>query len=115
MCEEVESSICIVPLIGLPASGKTHFSNKLKSYLEKKNVTCLAVCYDELVPLTVQKELRLEPGSWKKEREKIHEAVDLILRCGEGEDDNMAAHFLQLVLDLTPTEYRIELPYQSKI
>ena len=33
----------------------------------------------------------------------------------EAEDDNMAAHFLQLVLDLTSTEYRIEFPYQSEI
>ena len=33
----------------------------------------------------------------------------------EGEDDNVAAHFLQLVLDLTSTEYCIEFPYQSKI
>ena len=87
MCEEVESSICIVPMIGLPASGKTFFSSKLKSYLEKKNVSCLSVCYDELVPLAVQKELRLEPGRWKREREMILGAVDLILSGGEGEEE----------------------------
>ena len=98
MSEEVESRICIVPFIGLPASGKTLFSNKLKSHLEKKNVTCLPVCYDELVPLAVQKELRLEPGRWKKEREMILGAVDLILRGGEGEEENK--YFIKLKTSL---------------
>ena len=100
MCEKMESSICIVPLIGLPASGKTFFSSKLKSHLEKKDVTCLTVCYDELVPLAVQRELRLEPGSWKKEREKILGAVDLILTGGEGEGEKDNKYYDELKTSL---------------
>ena len=84
MAEPVKSSICIVPLIGLPASGKTFFSNKLKDHLEKKGVSCLHVCYDALVPLPVQKELSLEPGRWKREREMILRAVDMIVSGEEG-------------------------------
>ena len=83
MAEPVKSSICIVPLIGLPASGKTFFSNKLRDHLQKKGVSCLHVCYDALVPLSVQRDLSLEPGRWKRERELILRAVGMIV-SGEG-------------------------------
>ena len=88
MSEDVKSSICIVPLIGLPASGKTFFSNKLRDHLEKQGVSCLHVCYDALVPLAVQRELRLEAGRWKKEREMILRAVDMVVVGGAGEEGN---------------------------
>ena len=113
----LERSICIVPLIGLPAAGKTQFSHRLRDHLEQKGVCCLHVCYDQLVPLTVQRELRLEPGTWKRERELILAAVDRVLvgAGGEygdngdndedaegGEDDNKYFHLLPSLSDGRP-------------
>ena len=75
--ENSESGTCILVMIGLPGSGKTHFSLKLSESLEHFNI--VHVCYDDLIPLEKQKQLISEEGAWKSEREKIVEAVDMMM------------------------------------
>ena len=81
MASEKQPSVCLVLLIGLPGVGKTTFCNKLKAFLSENNTISkldygvLHICYDELLPLSKQKEMVLTA---KKEdtlsnAEKSHE------------------------------------------
>ena len=77
---------CIVVLMGLPGAGKTDFCRKFSA----KNASCVHVCYDQLISLERQKEMTSQPGEWKQEREKIVEAVEMLVTesTESGHSDN---------------------------
>jgi len=65
MASDQQQRICLVLLIGLPGVGKTTFCNDLKAFLSESNATSslnfglLHVCFDELLPLSKQREMAL--------------------------------------------------------
>eukprot|EP00092_Neocalanus_flemingeri_P014854 GFUD01016038.1.p1 GENE.GFUD01016038.1~~GFUD01016038.1.p1 ORF type:complete len:326 (+),score=83.05 GFUD01016038.1:39-1016(+) len=79
-----DDQICLVVLIGIPGSGKSSFCELYSDYLSAKKCSCIHVCYDKLIPLERQAEMRGEQGCWKAEREKIVEAVEQVLKIRSG-------------------------------
>jgi len=75
-----DDQVCLVVLIGIPGSGKSSFCDLYSDFLATKNCDCIHVCYDQLIPLTLQAEMRGEDGRWKAEREKIVEAVEQVIK-----------------------------------
>jgi len=73
-----KNSVCLVTTIGIPGSGKTTFCEEYSSFLLKNESNCIHVCYDRLIPLQMQSKL-VEGGTWKTERRKIVEAVQMHL------------------------------------
>ncbi|XP_023328266.1 L-seryl-tRNA(Sec) kinase [Eurytemora carolleeae] len=75
MCER--SSVCILVLLGIPGTGKSTFSALFKNYAEPRNLNVVHVCYDKLVPLEEQAELKEQPGLWKQIRGEILNALEI--------------------------------------
>ena len=93
------SEVILALLIGIPGSGKTHFSNILlnsearllvnNNYLQLKRYNMIHVCYDLIIPLMKQKEIALQAsvstneGLWKQTRgevfDKVQELVTLLI------------------------------------
>jgi len=86
-----DPKICLVVLIGLPGSGKSSFCNLYSNFLVSKTCDTIHVCYDKLISLEAQAKMKDEAGRWKAEREKIHEAVELIIKSKKGCDDSRNA------------------------
>ena len=65
MASDQQPKVCLVLLIGLPGVGKTTFCNDLKAFLSESHATSssnfglLHVCFDELLPLSKQREMAL--------------------------------------------------------
>jgi len=74
------NKLCLVVLIGIPGSGKSSFCGLYSDFLASKSCECIHVCYDKLIPLHTQAEMRGESGRWKAEREKIVEAVEHVIK-----------------------------------
>ena len=72
MCE---NQAVIVVLMGLPGSGKTHFSQLLKTQLNQ----CTLLVFDELIPIEVQEQLVNSENAWKEKREEIVQELDKFL------------------------------------
>jgi len=77
--ETTECDIVILVLMGIPGAGKSTFVDRYIKYLEEqhKDIGAVHVCYDQLIPLEVQKETVNESGLWKKLRTQIVESVDI--------------------------------------
>ena len=43
--------VCLLVLVGVPATGKSTFSAKLKPRVQQSGTRVVHVCYDQLVPL----------------------------------------------------------------
>ena len=80
-CEasQVQGEVCLVVLVGLPGCGKTSLCQQYITLARSRGVSCLHVCYDNLVPLSAQADMVDQPGRWKAERERIVGAVDSLL------------------------------------
>lgn len=81
--ENEESEIVLLLLLGLPASGKTTFSKMLMKLngdvtvpgsLGQKNVGIIHICYDALVPLISQHQMK-----WSESRKKVVALVENII------------------------------------
>ena len=93
---ERQKSVCLLSLIGIPASGKTFFAQKLIS-LASETICCLLVTYDDLIPVEDQAKMaliadrRTEEKRWKKARKGVFEAVSHIAKGGMEQDGHAAA------------------------
>ena len=68
----------IVVLMGLPGSGKTHFSKLIQTKLS----TCTLITFDDLIPIAKQKQLADE-SKWKEERQRVIQQMDQYLSGNE--------------------------------
>lgn len=81
----METNIVLALLVGLPGSGKTTLCRALKSYLEEnqgcERLIIITLCYDDLIPLSVQREFV------EQKRTGGQESVDDYKKCGEEGDE----------------------------
>lgn len=78
----METNVVLVLLVGLPGSGKTTLCKTLKSYHDEakdcRKLVLVHVCYDKLIPLSVQREF--------VEQKKNEEKSGKDYKITEGED-----------------------------
>ena len=71
--------ICLVALIGLPGTGKTTLCNQLQTFITEESMPefgCLHLCYDQLIPISKQKDMALEASNHSDEsssKQKIND------------------------------------------
>ena len=82
----LEAGVCIVLLMGLPGSGKSHMCSSLVPRLRRRGERVVLVQYDSLISLARQEEMVGEEGAWRREREAIVVAVGELLGGGRGEE-----------------------------
>lgn len=75
-----DTRVCLLVLSGLPGCGKSSFSDLFSKYLATKNIASVHVCYDDLIGLDEQADMRTELGAWKAERKKIVAAVEELIK-----------------------------------
>ncbi|KAJ9593971.1 hypothetical protein L9F63_014612 [Diploptera punctata] len=77
-----ESEICIVVLVGLPASGKTTLCKSLKEHFEKQSEGnyVFTVCYDEMIPVDVAK-WQQDDLCWSNSRRNVLKQVAELIHC----------------------------------
>lgn len=87
--------LTLVVLLGLPGAGKSTLCQKLFQSLETKpnssDICLIHVCFDELIPLTLQEKFVLikqsklndddEGTSWKSARRDVYYKVDNLVKC----------------------------------
>ena len=77
-----QSDICIVVLLGLPAAGKTTFSQQFVSNFSQINYNVIHICYDDFVDLKEQAKCAESSGNdeqesnWKEKRKEVSQAVE---------------------------------------
>ena len=105
-----ESKVCLVVLIGLPGSGKSSFSDVYSDFLSTKSLFCIKVCYDKLIPLEAQAEMKEEEGRWKVERSKIVDAVTHVVKIiKDGEDStDVECPYLEKIVDSDSVQTKCE-------
>ena len=86
MATDNPSDICIVVLLGLPAAGKTTFSQQFVSNFSKIDYNVVHICYDNFVDLKEQAKFAgasadndSQELKWKHKRKEISEAVELFI------------------------------------
>lgn len=91
----METNVALVLLVGLPGAGKSTVCKKLSYYLKKrcvaKTLCILHVCFDDIIPLSVQrkfvelkqsdKQNHSESETWKNARGIVLSKVDELVKC----------------------------------
>lgn len=103
---KMETNVALVLLVGIPGAGKSTVCKKLAFYLKsrcvKKALCILHVCYDDIIPLSDQRNfVKLkqnddhnysENETWKNARHNVFSKVDELIKCLKTRSENASLH-----------------------
>ncbi|KAK8738317.1 hypothetical protein OTU49_004162 [Cherax quadricarinatus] len=107
----METNVVLVVLVGLPGVGKSTLCKKLSFHLMHKweghTVQSIHVCYDNLIPLSLQEkffklkqcgeENQTDDDNWKSARRNVYSSVDQLIQCLKMECQNdMVLNFFNI-------------------